>query len=852
MIEAQKLSALSSQRIILISAMLAICFLFFLTVQNSPPPTIDLDIGDTSIFIGSNRDWTLYPGDCVKIRWQLEGITSLYVDGAGRIGADDMRFCPDISATSPLFEVRAENGIYRSFRLKLHHLPDLLLYLAGFVIFTGSPILAVYYIRLRRLERPLPLFWLALGALCLIALGAWLRLRPHEPPVIDEVYGAVSVRIWSDHDRALFPHECVHVGWSVVGAQSVRFQGREISADINPRSGEHCAEDGEHAQIEVFNQDGESKAYSLAIASLFPSRLVPPPFFYLSLLGIVLGVLIYLPLLAREAREWRRRDGRADAASILGCFFVVFILYLPFGFDSSGHWEEWIIYGYTEGGTLSYYVTEAVSRPWVMVPHTLAYLISSETFLGYHIVNFLLYAGEMTILYVILRQLGVSPLYAILTTALFMFYPVNEALMTLRRLPNNFSVFTFLLSTALFLDYCKNPKRLTLLGMWLSLLFCVNSNETGFVVILVVPLLLWLRDKRLAWRNVNQSVVWYLVPALKAAYVLLLLATGRDFYQSGLLNTGADSPGSFKTIFDTFVEVSGGVYTETFVHGWGNALKTVDMNQWWLPTVIILAGVSVIAWFHLREADVQEPSARQFGASLACGLLLIIAAIGLLMWLPYYREDAWRIYMFVPIGAAIVVFSLLLLIASPIRDNLWRQIAIVLLCLLLLVPAASRLFSQHNRFRESSYSKADILYQVMEIAPAFTPNAQLAMITKLDRMALRERGIGEFIANDMLNSALHVLYQDKAPEYAYFCHTMKHCGDFSGDETVFSSADPADLLGTTLVMVLNEDLSVDLVDDPAVFLGLELTATYVASELYHADAPLPTRAATMLAAALGG
>ena len=315
MIEVGKLSAVSL-RAMLISAMLATCFLFFLTVQNSPDPTIDVKFGGTSIFIGADRDWTLFPGDCVKIRWQLEGIASLHVDGTGRIGADDMRFCPDINATSPLFEVRAENGIYRSFRLKLHHLPDLLFYLVGFVFFTGSPILALYYIGLRRLEQPLPFYWLALGALALIVLGACLRLTPHDPPLIDVEDGDVSVRLWSDRDRALFPHECVQVGWSVVGAQSVRFQGRELSADSNPASGEHCAEVGEYAQIEVFNRDGESKAYGLAIASLFPGRLAPPPFFYLSLLGIVLGALIYVPLLARQARAWRGRNIRADTVSI--------------------------------------------------------------------------------------------------------------------------------------------------------------------------------------------------------------------------------------------------------------------------------------------------------------------------------------------------------------------------------------------------------------------------------------------------------------------------------------------------------------------------------------------------------
>ena len=851
MIAIRKLRAFSPQRLSLIAAALAVCLLFFLTVHNSPAPTIDLDFGGTSIFIAADRDWTLLPGDCLTLRWQLEGIESLYIDGAGVIGADEMRFCPEINATSPLFEVRAQNGIYRSLRLNIHHLPDLLFYLFGFVMLVGSPSVAIYYLRLRRLERPLPLTWLLLGGMALIVVGAWLRLRPYEPTLIDEENENFAVRIWADHDRTLFPHECVKVWWSVVGAQSLRFNGREIITEGNPASADHCAEDGEYAQIEVFDQDGESADYSLPIASHFPHSAVPPPFFYLSTLGIVLGALIYIPLLARQLRERRSRDARADAVSILGCFFVVFVLYLPFGFDSSGHWEEWIIHGYPEGGTLSFYATEAVSRPWVMVPHTLAYLISSETFVGYHIVNFLLYAGRMALLYIVLRQIGVSPLYAFLITILFMVYPVNDNLMTLRRLPKNFSVLTLLLSTTLFLEYSRQPQRLTLLGIWLGLLFSVNSNETGYAVILVVPLLLWLREGRVTWRNLNLSTIWYVVPAFKLASVVLLLATGRDFYMSGYLSPGAEAQETSFSVLDTFLEVLGIVYPQTFVRGWEDALATIDVNHWWLPTLILLTAVGIIAWFHIRrEAEGRAAATRQLVVALVVGLLLIIAAVGVLMWIPLYRNDPWRMYLYVPIGAAIAVFSLILLIASPLRDKLRRDIVVAGACLMLMIPTISRLFTQHSSFIESANTKARILYQVVEIAPAFAPNAQVAMVTAPDHIELGERGIREFISDDMLNSALHVLYQDDAPEYAYFCHTLKYCGEFSGGETIFSSAAPADLLGRTVVFVLHDDYTVELVEDPAAFLGLDLEATYDASVLYDADAALPPRAGTMLAAAL--
>ncbi len=825
----------------LIIAALAICLIFVVTVSHSPAPAIDLKSGDTAIFLSAQRAWTFYPGDCLTFEWQLEGIESLHIDGAGAIGWGELDYCPDINATSPLFEVRAQNGIYRALKLPVQHLPDLLFYLAGFVIFVGSPLLALYYFWLRQLDRPLPLHWILLGGMLLIALGAWLRLTPHDAPLIDEP----AVRIWADHDRSLFPHECVRVWWSAPGAQSIHFNGRAIVNDENPAYAEHCAEDGEEAQIEVIKDAGANASYSLAIPALFPQRTVPPPFFYASLLGILLGIAVYAPLLWRYARARLGGAARTDWLAVAGCFLVVFLLYLPFGFDSSGHWEEWIIHGYTEGGTLSFYVTEAVSRPWVMVPHTLAYLISSDSFIGYHLVNFAQYAGRMALLYIILRQLGVAPLYAFLTAILFMVYPVNDALMTLRRLPKNFSVLTLLLSTALFIDYCKTPRRLTLLGVWLGLLFSVNSNETGYALILIVPPLLWLRDRRFSWRRLNLSAIWYIVPAFKLASVLLLLANARDFYQSGLLSAPSDPGAPGVSVFDTIFEVLGLVYPQSFVHGWADALATLAENMWWPPTLAILALVALFSWHCIRNGESDEaPTIPQIALSLAAGLALVFAAVGVLMWLPLYRHDPWRMYLLVPVGAAVSAVSLILLLASPIRAGLRRNAAVLGLCLLLMAPAVSRLFLQHHHFNESARAKAHVLYQVLEIAPKLAPGTQVALVTDMGHAALRARGVFDLLHNDMLNSALYALYQADASEYAYFCHSIDQCGDFSGDETIF---DAPDLLARTLVFALQDDLSVDLIADPAAYLSIDQAPPYELGALYEAEAPLPPRASTMLA-----
>ena len=582
------------------------CLLLLGTITQAPPAEISLAFGDTKIWIRADRAWTLFPGDCVKVKWELEGIESVYVDGAGKIGRDEILFCPAINATRLKFEVTAANGIYRDLDLEIRHLPDLLLYLAGFVALVGTPLLAVTMLLARSVSRPPPVKWILIAVLLLGIMGTSQRLQPTRLPVIDVDDGDIALRFWAETDGIVFPHECVAVGWSVVGAESLRFNDVDVTAQGGTSGGAHCAEAGAAARLEIVDGAGVSKSNTLSIPSLFPYLRSAPAFSYVSIFGILLGVVVFVPLCAAWLREHRRRWSKSDQLALLGCVSFVFLLYLPFGFDSAGHWEEWIIHGYAEGGTLSFYRTETVSRLIVTLPHTLAYLISSESFLGYHIVNFLFYTLEMLFLYGILRLLGVAPLYAFLMTILFLVYPVNSSLMTLRRLPKNFSVMTILLATLLMLDYCRRPRRLALLGVWLALTYSVYTNETGFAVILFVPLLWWLRNGSWDWRKVNLTASWYLVPAFKVAYFVLLLLTNREFYQSGLLEAETEAQEVATPIIETFLQVMGEVYRQTFVEGWREAIGTLEGNAYWLVTALMVIGVGGIAWVLARESSARQ------------------------------------------------------------------------------------------------------------------------------------------------------------------------------------------------------------------------------------------------------
>ena len=71
--------------------------------------------------------------------------------------------------------------LQREFQLRIHFLPDLLLYLAGFVGIFASVGAACFFLLSKDMERMLPWRVILLGLCALAVMGTWLRLRPHQP-----------------------------------------------------------------------------------------------------------------------------------------------------------------------------------------------------------------------------------------------------------------------------------------------------------------------------------------------------------------------------------------------------------------------------------------------------------------------------------------------------------------------------------------------------------------------------------------------------------------------------------------------------------------------------------------------
>ena len=840
-----QVSAQSTKGVTLSGLALLVCMLLALTIWNTPAPQISNQFGETKIDISADRAWTLYPGDCVQLSWQLEGIESLYIEGEGKIGWGEMPFCPAINATSPTIEIRAQNGIYRDLQLTIHHLPDLLFYLLGFIGVCGAGLLTLHYLRRDQLERMPPIYWFLVIGLLLSVVGARLRLAAPSTSVIDQEDGTLAVRFWAEHDSIIFPHECIDVHWSVNDADSIRFNGEVTRLNQNSGSGVFCAGDGNSALLEVVDSSGIRHEYSLNFHSLFPSPQLPPAPVIWSLFLLLVALVIFGLLFWQGiVRNWRKIS-TVDKVAVVACLLFPIALFLPFGFDSPAHRENWILHSYFEGGTPSFYGAWIVTRFSGLVHRILAYIISSESFLGYNLINSLMHSVMTAVIYGLLRQAEVAPVYAFLAALLFVVYPTNPMQFSLRALHLNYSKLFLLVAMFLALEYTRAPTRLTLAGTWLALSFHVNSFESGLALVLILPLFWWLADRKISWRNFNLTAIWCVTPVFKLAYIVLLTTTGREYYQSGLLKAGSNS--ATADVAATFLDMLGWVYPYSFWEGWLEAFHSLERNSWRPLTLIVLAAVAGVAWYLTRAPLApRTPTNRQLLVALALGALLIIPAISVLMWFPLYQYDPWRMLLFVPIGAVIAMLSALLLLTKWLPNRGIRDAAIVGACLLLLLPGISRLFLQLDRFEDSAKKKAQILHDIVTLAPEPYADTHIALITERDIPFLHEEGIYELLTEDVLHSALYAVYQSSAPELAYFCMQINRCSDVSEGDTLFNSANPADLLPRTLVFKLNDDLSVKLIDDPADFLGLDIDAPYDSSQLYDADASLPPRVTTML------
>lgn len=551
--------------------------------------------------------------------------------------------------------------------------------------------------------------------------------------------------------------------------------------------------------------------------------------------GAIVAIVFFVALAIWGIAAGLRKRRYTDLLAVGGFFLVVALLYLPFGFGTVGQWDTWTFRAYLENMPWPQLEREMNSRPFISTAFTIAVLFDSESFVGSNVVYALLLWAKTGLLYGILRKMNVRRIYAFLVVMLFLAYPVDTRVMSVQSTMPLLSFVSLLTATYLAIHYADKPTRAKLIVIWLALSLCVGVYESAYALILVAPLIWWYRFPKMTWHNLNLSVIWYIVPAAKAAYIFLLLSTRRTFYQSDFFYSGSGiAPG------DLFSQTSGRlleVYLRSFAFGWIEALQSIVQNPW-LPLIVIMCGLlGALAWLIWRtDKGARVPENRQLGLTLVTGLLLVLPSVGVLIWIDYYNNELRGLYLYIPVAAAIALFALIALLTSPITSNIYRNAAIAGLCVLLMLPALSRLVLQHEHYVTSANNKARVLAQIVQLAPAIESQTRVLVLSEMSSEEFQDMHLEAFTTT-ALGHALYVVYEGQGSGRGSICPSIENC---------FPLLHRQEYLKDTIVFLLDRDLNLELVKEPSTMLEAFVGIEYDASRLYEAGAPVPSRAYSML------
>lgn len=69
-----------------IAAIALLFLLIVMAIARLRAPRIDTQFGGATIHLSADRALIVLPGECALLKWDVEGIQSIYLDGRGKIG----------------------------------------------------------------------------------------------------------------------------------------------------------------------------------------------------------------------------------------------------------------------------------------------------------------------------------------------------------------------------------------------------------------------------------------------------------------------------------------------------------------------------------------------------------------------------------------------------------------------------------------------------------------------------------------------------------------------------------------------------------------------------------------------
>lgn len=423
---------------------------------------------------------------------------------------------------------------------------------------------------------------------------------------------------------------------------------------------------------------------------------------------------------------------------------IIVLLWLPFGPNVMGIREEWITRAFFATGLDPVWGgAEFATRPGAVPMIAAAHYLTPDSYVGYNLLHAFFFFGKGLLFYLLVRRLlPVGAVIALLTAALFIVYPADAGLMTMRATHIHGAVFFYLLALYLLVRYWDRPRPLTLALMWLALGMSASTYEAGYALIAVSPLVLVWLEKRLSRRVVRVALLWYVPPLLALANLAYHMFAQPLSIQNRVLAAGIEAGDREGT--SLLSEVLFGLVTafeRHFLLGWEQAVSLIRQNRLYTALGGAAAALVLAAAWLLRPATSREtsPSVGWFGrwAGLVIALGLVVVFLGIVVYLPTTRRYVdWRVYYYSSAGAALAV-SAAVMFFSRLAGRRAAYLIFSVVMSALIGLSVMRTLHQHAGFYDVGHAEQYILGSITAQAPALQRPAHFFLLqTSLDAVSV--------------------------------------------------------------------------------------------------------------------
>lgn len=408
------------------------------------------------------------------------------------------------------------------------------------------------------------------------------------------------------------------------------------------------------------------------------------------------------------------------------CLLAV-LMWLQTGWQTGYQGDAWFFY-LNASQTVSF---GTPTRPFLPLASVLGYGLAPNTLIGFNLIMALMLIARSLLTYVLALQWR-APLPVAFTAALLaMVWPSDTGVYYLGALGVYLPTLLALTALVLMNEYWFRPRLLTLLGMWLALIFSLGGYEANVPIILFAPGFLLVQGARFDRKFRSFVIRWYLFPLLWAAYyvAMLLFIPQSVSYQTSLL-----AQNTINDLLRSLFMIYGRNLLPMWVSDYGGGSALTWIIAFTFGGILLSVSAYIARPSIFINEDVIQPLVRL----VLSGLLIIGLSIAVFVPTSVIHSTI-RVYFMATVGGALTISAGLYLISNVLLRERGAAALFSISISLLSSLALAVSLQQHDRYAAQSEAQQAIVYQFAQLFPSFTSGTQVVVVDQTPNAALIER-----------------------------------------------------------------------------------------------------------------